>query len=159
MIKTIYRSNRVFESKDKTSTASVVYEIGEMKSSIDTSMAVIADNVIIEVVNTFDEAMQSINKHWEEVKMEAMNKSIDKKLEQLTTPAVSGGWFDFYGSKNENRSIVYPKIDENIEFETTNGLILKGEFTKKHSVGVFWAKGWGYFYDEQVVRWRSTNDY
>ena len=34
MIKTIYRSNRVFESKDKTATASVVYEIGEMKSSI-----------------------------------------------------------------------------------------------------------------------------
>lgn len=71
--------------------------------------------------------------------------------------AVSGSWFDFYGSKNENRNIVYPKIDENVEFETTNGLTLKGEFANKHSVGVFWAKGWGYFHDEQVVRWRSSN--
>ena len=82
MIKTIYRSNRVFESKDKTTTASVVYEIGEMKSSIDTSMAVMADKAIIEVVCTFDEAIQSINKHWEQVKMEAMNKSIDEKLKE-----------------------------------------------------------------------------
>ena len=82
MIKTIYRSNRVFESKDKTATASVVYEIGEMKSSIDISNPVIANNVIIEVVNTYDEAIQSINKHWEEVKMEAMNKSIDKELKE-----------------------------------------------------------------------------
>ena len=74
-------------------------------------------------------------------------------------PCVSGGWFDFYGSKNENRNIVYPKIDENVEFETTNGLTIKGEFANKHSVGVFWAKSWGYFYDEQVVRWRSPNDH
>ena len=80
MIETIYRSNRVFESKDKTATASVVYEIGEMKSSIDISMAVIADDKIIEVVCTFDEAIQSINKHWEQVKIEAVNKSIDKEL-------------------------------------------------------------------------------
>ena len=48
-------------------------------------------------------------------------------------------------------------LRENIEFETTNGLILNGEFTNKHSVGVFWAKNWGYFYDEQVVKWRSSN--
>ena len=82
MIKTIYRSNRVFESKDKTATASVVYEIGEMKSSIGISNPVVADNVIIEVVNTFDEAMQSINKHWEQVKAEAMDKSIDKELKE-----------------------------------------------------------------------------
>ena len=82
MIEVIYRSNRVYESKDKTATASVVYEIGEMKSSIDTSMAVLADKAIIEVVCTFDEAIQSINKHWEEVKMEAMNKSIDKELKE-----------------------------------------------------------------------------
>ena len=82
MIKTIYRSNRVFESKDKTATASVVYEIGEMKSSIDTSMSVMADGAIIEVVCTFDEAMQSINKHWEQVKMEAVNKNIDKELKE-----------------------------------------------------------------------------
>ena len=82
MIKTIYRSNRMFESKDKAATASVVYEIGEMKSSIDTSMAVMADKAIIEVVCTFDEAMQSINKHWEQVKMEAVNKSIDKELKE-----------------------------------------------------------------------------
>ena len=82
MIKTIYRSNRVFESKDKTATASVVYEIGEMKSLIDTSMVSVANDEIIEVVCTFDEAMQSINKHWEEVKMEAMNKSIDKELKE-----------------------------------------------------------------------------
>jgi hypothetical protein len=82
MIKTIYRSNRVFESKDKTATASVVYEIGEMKSSIDISNPVIANNVIIEVVNTYDEAIQSINKHWEEVKMEAVNKIIDKELKE-----------------------------------------------------------------------------
>jgi hypothetical protein len=51
--------------------------------------------------------------------------------------AVSGSWFDFYGSKTPNRNIVYPKIGENVEFETTNGLILKGEFANKHSVGVF----------------------
>ena len=82
MIKTIYRSNRVFETKDKAITASVVYEIGEMKSSIGTSMAVIADKAIIGVVCTFDEAMQSINKHWEQVKMEAVNKSIDKELKE-----------------------------------------------------------------------------
>ena len=82
MIKTIYRSNRVFEGKDKTATASVVYEIGEMKSSIGVAMSVMADKVIIEVVCTFDEAIQSINKHWEQVKMEAMNKSIDKELKE-----------------------------------------------------------------------------
>ena len=82
MIKTIYRSNRVFETKDKTATASVVYEIGEMKSSIDTAFAVVANNEIIKVVCTFDEAMQSINKHWEQVKMEAVNKSIDKELKE-----------------------------------------------------------------------------
>ena len=82
MIKAIYRSNRVFESKDGSATASVVYEIGEMKSSIGVSMPVMADRAIIEVVCTFDEAIQSINKHWEEVKMEAANKSIDKKLKE-----------------------------------------------------------------------------
>jgi hypothetical protein len=82
MIKTVYRSNRVFENKDKTATASVVYEIGEMKSSIDTSFAVVANDEIIEVVCTFDEAMQSINKNWEQVKIEAVNKSIDKELKE-----------------------------------------------------------------------------
>ena len=82
MIKTIYRSNRVFETKDKATTASVVYEIGEMKSSIGVSMPVMADRAIIEVVCTFDEAMQSINKHWEQVKMEAVDKSIDKELKE-----------------------------------------------------------------------------
>jgi hypothetical protein len=82
MIKTVYRSNRVFENKDKTATASVVYEIGEMKSSIDTSFAVIADDEIIEVVCTFDEAMQSINKHWEQVKAEAVDRSIDEELRE-----------------------------------------------------------------------------
>ena len=76
---------------------------------------------------------------------------------QLNIAAVSGSWFDFYGSKNENRNIVYPKIDESVEFETSNGLILQGEFANIHSVGLFWAKNWGYFYDEQVVRWRSSN--
>ena len=75
----------------------------------------------------------------------------------LQQTSVSGSWFDFYGSKNENRNIVYPKINENVEFETTNGLTLQGEFANKHSVGVFWAKNWGYFYDEQVVRWRYVN--
>ena len=82
MIKTIYRSNRVFESKDKTATASVVYEIGEMKSSIGISILAIADEAIIKMVNTFDEAMQSINEHWERVKAEAVNKNIDKKLKE-----------------------------------------------------------------------------
>ena len=82
MIKTIYRSNRVFESKDKTATASVVYEIGEMKSSIGVAMSVMADKAIIEVVCTFDEAVQSINKHWEHVKMDATSKNIDKKFEE-----------------------------------------------------------------------------
>ena len=82
MIETIYRSNRVFESKDKKATASVVYEVGEMKSSIGTSMAVIANKETIEAVCTFDDAMQSINEHWEQVKAEAINKSIDKELEE-----------------------------------------------------------------------------
>ena len=82
MIKTIYRSNRVFETKDKATTASVVYEIGEMKSSIDTSFAVLANDEIIEVVCTFDDAIQSINKHWEQIKMEAVDKSIDKELKE-----------------------------------------------------------------------------
>ena len=82
MIKTIYRSNRVFESKDKTATASVGYEIGEMKSSIGVAMAVLANKAIIEVVCTFDEAIQSINEHWEQVKMEAVDKNIDKELEE-----------------------------------------------------------------------------
>ena len=72
----------MFESKDKKATASVVYEIGEMKSSIDTSMSVMADGAIIEVVCTFDEAIQSINKHWAQVKMEAVNESIDKELKE-----------------------------------------------------------------------------
>ena len=76
---------------------------------------------------------------------------------QSNIAAVSGSWFDFYGSKNENRNVVKPKIGETVEFETTNGLILEGEFANKYSVGVFWAKNWGYFYDEQVVRWRSSN--
>lgn len=82
------------------------------------------------------------------------------KTEQKTQSCqtdVNGGWFDFYGSQKEYRNVVYPKIDENVEFETTNGLTLKGEFANKHSVGVFWAKNWGFFYDEQVVRWRSAN--
>lgn len=70
---------------------------------------------------------------------------------------ISGSWFDFYGSKNEKRNIVYPAIGENVEFETTNGLTLQGEFANKHSVGVFWAINWGYFYDEQIVRWCSSN--
>lgn len=82
MMKTIYRSHRGFQSKDKKATARVVYEIGEMKSSIDTSMAVIADKAIIEVVCTFDDAIQSINKHWEQVTAEAVNKSIDKELKE-----------------------------------------------------------------------------
>ena len=82
MIETIYRSNRAFESKDKIATARVVYEIGEMKSSIDTSFAVVANDEIIEVVCTFDEAMQSINKHWEQVKAEAVDKGIDKELKE-----------------------------------------------------------------------------
>lgn len=76
---------------------------------------------------------------------------------RLHKHSVSSSWFDFYGSKNENIKISYPKIGENVEFETTNGLVLTGEFTNKHSVGVFWAKSWGYFYDEQVVKWRSSN--
>ena len=82
MIKTIYRSNRMFETKDKDTTASVVYEIGEMKSSIDTSFVVVANDEIIEVACTFDDAIQSINKHWEQVTAEAVNKSIDKELKE-----------------------------------------------------------------------------
>ena len=82
---------------------------------------------------------------------------LGSEVKKLNIPAVSGGWFDFYGSKNENRNIVYPKINENVEFETTKGLTLKGEFTNKPFGGVFWAKHWGYFYGEQVVRWRSSD--
>ena len=82
MMKTVYRSNRAFESKDKTATASIVYEIGEMKSSIGTSIFTMADEAIIEAVDNFDEAIQSINKHWEQVKMEAADKSIDKELKE-----------------------------------------------------------------------------
>ena len=82
MMKTIYRSHRGFQSKDKKVTARVVYEIGEMRSSIDTSFAVVANDKIIEVVCTFDDAIQSINKHWEQVKMEAVNKNIDKELKE-----------------------------------------------------------------------------
>jgi len=82
MIKTVFRSHRSFQSKDGKATARVVYEIGEMKSSIDTSFAVVANDEIIEVVCTFDEAMQSINKHWEQVKMEAVDISIDKELKE-----------------------------------------------------------------------------
>ena len=82
MIKTIYRSHRGFQSKDGKATARGVYEIGEMKSSIDTSFAVVANDKIIEVVCTFDDAMQSINEHGEQVKMEAVNKSIDRELKE-----------------------------------------------------------------------------
>ena len=82
MIKTVYRSHRGFQSKDGKATARVVYEVGEMKSSIDTSFAVVANDEIIEVVCTFDDAMQSINKHWEQVKAEAVNKSINKELKE-----------------------------------------------------------------------------
>lgn len=66
-------------------------------------------------------------------------------------------WFDFYGSKLPNKNVVYPKINSLVEFEATNGLIVKGEFTNRHSVGVFWAMNWGYFYDEQIVKWRELN--
>ena len=82
MIKTVFRSHRVFESKDKTATASVVYEIGEIKSSVGTVMSVIANKETIEVVSTFDEAMQLINRHWENVTAEAVDKSIDKELKE-----------------------------------------------------------------------------
>ena len=82
MMKTVYRSNRVFESKDNNAAASIVYEICEMKSSIGTSIFPIADEAIIGTVDTFNEAIQSINKHWEQVKAEAVNKSIDKELKE-----------------------------------------------------------------------------
>jgi hypothetical protein len=82
MIKTIYRSHRGFQSKDKRVTARVVYEIGEMKSSIGSVIAVIADKETIEVVSTFDEAMQSINRHWEKVTAEAVDRSIDEELRE-----------------------------------------------------------------------------
>jgi len=89
--------------------------------------------------------------------MNTEKTSLENESQPSCLGAVSGSWFDFYGGKNDNRNIVYPKIDENVEFETINGLTIKGEFVNKHSVGVFWAKNWGYFYDEQVVRWRSSN--
>jgi hypothetical protein len=82
MIKTIYRSHRSFQSKDGKAAAWITYEVGEMKSSIDTSFAVIADDEIIEVVCTFDDAMQSINRHWEHVKAEAVDRSIDEELRE-----------------------------------------------------------------------------
>ena len=82
MIKTVFRSYRSFQSKDGKAAAWADYEVGEMKSSIDTSFAVTADKAIIEVVCTFDEAMQSINKHWKQVTAEAVNKSIDKELKE-----------------------------------------------------------------------------
>ena len=82
MTKTIYRSHRGFQSKDGKATARVVYEIGEMRSSIGSVIAVIADKETIEVVSTFDEAMQSINRHWEKVTAEAVDKSIDKELKE-----------------------------------------------------------------------------
>jgi DUF438 domain-containing protein len=82
MIKTIYRSNRGFQSKDKKATASVVYEIGEIRSSIGSVIAVIADKETIEVVSTFDEAMQLINRHWEKVTAEAVDRSIDEELRE-----------------------------------------------------------------------------
>ena len=82
MIKTVFRSHRSFQSKDGKAAAWADYEIGEMKSSIGTSFAVIADDEIIEVVCTFDDAIQSINKHWEQVTAEAVNKSIDKELKE-----------------------------------------------------------------------------
>ena len=82
MIKTIYRSNRSFQCKDGKAASWITYKVGKMKSSIDTSFVVIADDEIIEVVRTFDDAMQSINKHWEQVKAEAVDKNIDKELKE-----------------------------------------------------------------------------
>jgi hypothetical protein len=82
MIKTVFRSHRSFQSKDGKAAAWITYEVGEMKSSIDTSFAVVANDDLIEVVCTFDDAIQSINKHWEQVKMEAVNRSIDKELKE-----------------------------------------------------------------------------
>jgi hypothetical protein len=82
MIKTIYRSHRGFQSKDKKATASVVYEIGEIGSSIGSVIAVIADKETIEVVSTFDEAIQLINRHWEKVTAEAVDRSIDEELRE-----------------------------------------------------------------------------
>ena len=82
MIKTVFRSHRRFQGKDKKATARVVYEIGEMTSSIGTVISVIANKETIEVVCTFDDAIQSINKHWEQVKAEAVDKSIDKELKE-----------------------------------------------------------------------------
>lgn len=82
MIKTVFRSHRSFQSKDGKAAAWADYKVGEMKSSIGSVIAVIADKETIEIVCTFDEAMKSINKHWEQVKMEAVNKSIDKELKE-----------------------------------------------------------------------------
>jgi hypothetical protein len=82
MIETVFRSHRSFQSKDGKAAAWADYEVGEMKSSIDTSFAVVANDEIIEATCTFDEAMQSINKHWEQVKIEAVNKSIDRELKE-----------------------------------------------------------------------------
>lgn len=82
MIKTVYRSHRGFQCKDKKTTINVVYEIGEITSSVGTVMSVIADKETIEVVLTFDEAMQSINKHWKHAVAEAVDRSIDKELKE-----------------------------------------------------------------------------
>jgi hypothetical protein len=82
MIKTVFRSHRSFQSKDGKAAAWITYEVGEMKSSIDTSFAVVANDDLIEVVCTFDEAMQSINRHWEKVTAEAVDRSIDKELKE-----------------------------------------------------------------------------
>ena len=82
MIKTVFRSHRSFQSKDGKAAAWADYEVGEMKSSIDTSFAVVANDEIIEVVCTFDEAMQLINRHWEKVTAEAVDRSIDEELRE-----------------------------------------------------------------------------
>ena len=63
-------------------------------------------------------------------------------------------WLDFYGSEKENRNVKNPKINSEVEFKTTNGLILKGKFVDRHSVGVFWVYNWGYFSDEKISEWR-----
>ena len=80
MIDIIYRSKRVFESKDKSAKAKVAYEIGEMRSVAGVSIAIIANKAIIDVVCTFEDAVLSINNHWEKVKEKAIDKIIDKEL-------------------------------------------------------------------------------
>ena len=93
--------------------------------------------------------MKNIKEQLEDACNDHFNDDLTQAKKMEFRHGDSGSWFD---------AIEYhPQIGDKIEFETKNGLTVIGECVNRHSVGAYWAMNWGYFYDENVVRWRLSN--